>query len=141
MPTIWSALPAVALLLMPVLDGRWLDDSAIVGAFSGRTIEGQYATGLAFVESYGTDGRVDYREPARRLGGRWSVVAGTFCTIYDDDVSGGCFRVQQTSVNCFEFFIAARTEEDAAEDPDAKGWVARGWRTDFPNSCEPAAAS
>ena len=34
--------------------------------------------------------------------GRWSVVADTFCTIYDGSKTGGCFRVRRVSANCYE---------------------------------------
>ena len=47
----------------------------------------------------------------RECGGHWSVASGTFCTIYDDDPTGGCFRVQKTGANCFEFYFVARTED------------------------------
>lgn len=114
----------------------WMTDEQITAAFSGRTIEGVYASGLTFVERYEPDGRLDYREPVRHMMGRWSVVSGNFCTLYDAGAGGGCFRVVQTSANCYEFYIAAFTEEEAAEDPQPLGWTARGWRQGERSTCE-----
>jgi len=132
---------AILLASMLVLSPGWLSDDEIEQAFAGRTIEGAYATGLPFIETYEADGRVDYREPNRRLTGRWSTVAGSFCTIYDDGISGGCFRVRQFGANCYEFYVSALTEEEAAEAPEPIGWTARGWRVGEPNTCEPAPAA
>ena len=46
--------------------------------------------------------------------GRWSISEGTLCTIYDNDPTGGCFRVLKTGSNCFEFYFVARNEYEAA---------------------------
>lgn len=106
----------------------WLKGDEISSALAGKTLEGRYATGRAFTERYRADGRVEYFEPGGvTAGGRWSITAGTFCTIYDGDSSGGCFLVARVARNCFEFFFATRTEEDAMRrKADEPSWTARG---------------
>ncbi|MEQ1669812.1 MAG: hypothetical protein ABL893_03045 [Hyphomicrobium sp.] len=106
---------------------QWLAGSAIVDALSGKTIEGSYASGRAFIERYLPDGRVEYVEGNRMIGGHWSVTEGTLCTIYDNDPTGGCFRVTRAGANCFECYFAARTEAAAPGPEDRKPkWTARG---------------
>lgn len=116
----------------------WMTDHELRRAFKGTTIEGHYADGRTFVESYAKTGALDYREPARnrRQAGHWSVVAGTFCTIYDTSPTGGCFRVRRHSENCFEFYFQARTEAQArSPEPGRPSWTARGWRQGEPSTC------
>jgi hypothetical protein len=105
----------------------WLPDADIARALSGKTLEGRYANGKAFTERYLPDGRVEYIDGASSIGGHWSVTAGTLCTIYDTDPSGGCFRINRTSANCYEFYFASRTEAAAPGPAGAKPlWTARG---------------
>ena len=108
-------------------EAAWLPGADISKALAGKTIEGRYASGRAFTETYLPDGRIEYIEQGMTIGGRWSVTAGTLCTIYDADPAGGCFRVSKVGANCFEFYFAARTEE-AAPGPDGSTpkWTARG---------------
>lgn len=113
----------------------WLQDAEIASALTGKTIDGRYASGRAFYERYDRDGRVQYMEDGATIGGRWSVTAGTLCTIYDNDPAGGCFRVARVSANCFEFFFAARTEE-AAPGGDKPQWTARGSVNGEASACQ-----
>ena len=92
-------------------------------------------TSADFRETYSADGGVDYRDVIRQSGGHWSIKAGSFCTIYDDDPLGGCFRVQKAGQNCYEFYFVARTEERAETDPGKPSWTARAWRSDEPAAC------
>ena len=107
--------------------GQWLEDGAIRGALGGKTIEGRYASGKHFTERYLANGRLEYLEGGNTMSGYWSVTAGTLCTIYDFDPSGGCYRVTRVGANCFEFYFASRTEVTA---PGPEGsepkWTARG---------------
>lgn len=104
----------------------WLTESELRSALAGKTLDGQYANGQAFTESYGEDGRLWYLEAGNRIYGRWSITAGTFCTIYDTDSSGGCFRVAKVSKNCFEFYFVSRTEDAApGGDGNKPKWTAR----------------
>lgn len=142
MPLIRTLMALLILALAPVLAvaepganranlavTTWLSGKDIQDALAGKTIDGRYADGSAFTESYGDDGRLWYLD--QRLGnyltGHWSVTAGTLCTIYDTDPAGGCFRVVQVGKNCFEFYFVARTEA-AAPQTDEKDtrWTARG---------------
>jgi hypothetical protein len=127
--TICAPIPALAL-------SQWMGESALNQAFSGKTIEGHYADGAKFVERYDGDGRLNYKDDKRETQGRWSLQAGSFCTIYDADPSGGCYRVQRVSENCFEFYFAARTVEEAQAAPsDRPSWTARGWIKGEPATC------
>lgn len=126
-----ALLSALAVGVLPTLTARgeptWLTDEAIAAELGGKTLEGRYANGRAFTETYGDDGRLHYLEPGATLGGRWSVRAGTLCTIYDTEPTGGCYRVGKVGANCFEFYFVARTEA-AAPGPDGlkPSWTAQG---------------
>ncbi len=120
---------------MPPALAGWMSDERLVATFAGRSIDGAYENGDAFHESYAAGGSVTYRDGRRTSRGKWSVRAGTFCTIYDDDPSGGCYRVRQESENCFEFHFVARTEVEAERDPRKPDWTARGWFPDKPSTC------
>ena len=108
-------------------DVVWLTDAQIEAALKGRTLDGLDASGRRFTESYLAQGDLTYTENGTTLRGRWSVRAGTLCTIYDTDPLGGCFRVTATRANCFDFYFVARTE---AVTPGTNGvkpdWTARG---------------
>jgi len=114
----------------------WMGDADLRAAFSGKAIDGHYENGREFHEKYMADGKLEYREPERHTTGYWSVQSGTFCTIYDTDPTGGCYRVHRVGANCFEFYFTARTEAEAAS-PDRRkpDWTARGWLTDAPSTC------
>jgi hypothetical protein len=70
----------------------------------------------------------------RASGGQWSVHAGAFCTIYDNDRAGGCYLVRKMSENCFEFYFIARTEQQALR-PGRPTWTAQAWLKGDPSTC------
>ncbi len=81
--------------------------------------------------------RLEYTEDERRNTGKWSVIAGTFCTIYDSMPLGGCFRVHRASANCYEFYFQAE-DEQTARDRKRQGrpsWTAQAWRKDAISTC------
>lgn len=114
----------------------WMAEPELRTVFAGKQIDGHYENGKVFQERYLANGRLEYSEAERRTGGRWSVQSGTFCTIYDTDPAGGCFRVHRVGSNCFEFYFVARTEDEAAR-PERRtpDWTARGWVSDQPSTC------
>ena len=112
----------------------WMTEAELRTTFGGQTIDGHYQSGRAFSETYGSSGRIDYKDTGRATKGRWSVVDGTFCTIYDDDPTGGCFRVMKQRPNCFEFYFVARTEDEASR-PRNPDWTARGWLSTETSTC------
>lgn len=117
--------------------GGWMSDDQIRTAFAGVTIDGVYADGITFTESYANDGAIHYRDPRKAMTGRWSVVNRSFCTIYEGVITGGCFRVSRHSANCYEFhFLAGSETEAAAEDPGRPHWTARGWNRDLAPTCD-----
>jgi hypothetical protein len=131
-----AAVPA-----MGATPALWLSNGDITAALAGKTLEGRYASGRAFVERYGADGRVEYLEKGQTIGGHWSVTAGTLCTIYDTDPTGGCFRVVKASENCFEFYFVTRTEEAAPGPVTARpAWTARGAVSGQPSACREGAS-
>lgn len=116
--------------------GVWLDGTELRNRFDDATLDGRYATGRPFTERYGRDGRVRYTERGVTLGGHWSITAGTLCTIYDGDDSGGCYRVVRVAPNCYEFYFVSRTEETAPGTTGGKPkWTARGALQGQPNAC------
>ena len=117
----------------------WMTESGLKAAFAGKTLDGHYANAVTFTESYLANGRIDYREPGRALAGRWSVEAGTFCTIYDTSATGGCYRVRQMSANCFEFYFVARDEAEVNVRPGRPSWTARAWYADARSTCQEGA--
>ncbi len=130
--TLLAAL-TVAALPAPAVE-RWMTESELSEAFSGKTLDGAYQSGRTFTETYRQDGRLRYRDDGRASDGHWSVTAGTFCTIYDDDPTGGCFRVHREGANCFEFYFVARTEEQA-KTPHGPSWTARAWISGVKSTC------
>ena len=127
---------AAALVVPAVADDGWMSEEAMKAAFANKTIQGLYATGKAFTETYGADGGISYREKSVDYHGHWSLQAGTFCTIYDADAAGGCFQVKQVSDNCYEFYFVARTEAEAAQfGPGVPSWTARAAVSDRDASC------
>jgi hypothetical protein len=116
---------------------EWMNESELKAVFAGKGVDGRYRSGGPFAETYGADGHVDYEDEVRTSGGHWSIQAGTFCTIYDDDSAGGCFQVRRRGSNCFEFFFVAPTEEEALKSQAAKPqWTARAWVQDQPSTCK-----
>ena len=105
----------------------WLTGVEIEAGLGGKTLEGMYATGRRFTERYLPGGQLEYVEDGNVMTGHWSVTAGTLCTIYDTDPTGGCYRVAQSGSNCFEFYFVSRSEEAAPGPPGVKpDWTARG---------------
>ncbi len=109
------------------LEGGWMPDADLTATFSGKSVSGHYASGRTFEETYAADGQVSYAEDGYSSGGKWSVQAGSFCTIYDNDPAGGCYRVRREGANCYEFYFIARTEVQAKYDPRKPDWTARAW--------------
>ena len=114
----------------------WMDEGAMGSAFGGKTIQGNYASGKAFTETYRSDGTIDYSEHDVQYRGHWSLQAGSFCTIYHSDPTGGCYQVRQVSANCYEFYFVSRTEAEAAEgDLTRPAWTARAAVSDRDPTC------
>jgi len=121
------------------VQSRWLSGNEILAQFKDATIDGRYASGKAFTERYGADGRLTYTEASLALGGHWSVTEGTLCTIYEFDASGGCYRVARVDTNCYEFYFVSRTEAAAPGPSDGKpAWTARGALQGKASACRDA---
>jgi hypothetical protein len=117
----------------------WMTEPDLRASFSGASIKGEYTNDRSFAERYQATGELAYTEIARKrhMIGRWSIVRNRFCTIYDSSGTGGCFRVHQISINCFEFYFDTRTEEEARKSTLRNPtWTARAWRPDRPTTCQ-----
>ena len=143
----FAALSAVAVggLLAPAAAEPalqpWMSEAEMRAAFIGRTLDGHYGNGVTWTETYRDDGRLDYREAARRAGGDWYFRGHIFCTFYDPPhaLNGGCWTALKTSANCYEFYLAGLTREPPfADDVPGMGhrWNARGWRQGEPSTCQ-----
>lgn len=135
-----SILPLLAALLLaaPIARGGerppWMTEVELSQTFGGKTIDGHYPNGQTFTETYNKGGNIDYRDERWSAHGRWSVINGSFCTLYDDDPTGGCFRVMQSGDNCYEFYFVARSEEEA-KTPRSPDWSARAWISSRTSTC------
>ncbi|HMN38310.1 MAG TPA: hypothetical protein PKD49_11460 [Hyphomicrobium sp.] len=122
-----AGLPGIAPVELRAESTAWLSDADIERSLKGHTLDGMYASGRRFTESYLETGSLAYAEDGMTLSGHWSVRAGMLCTIYDADPTGGCFRVAVMGANCFEFYFVSRSEEALPGPPGTKpGWTARG---------------
>lgn len=126
-------------LLLPLTAAAelpWLTGPQIEKELAGRTIHGMYSSGRRFTEHYRAGGALEYVEDGILLTGRWSVTAGTLCTLYDTDPTGGCFRVLPSGNNCYEFYFVARDEDQAHKSEGlAASWTARGAVEGSPEAC------
>jgi len=128
-------LVAVATAAKAYAGADWLSEVEMSTTFAGVTLEGRYGNGKPFSEKYQPDGRLAYSERGSLVRGRWSLENGTFCTIYDNDPTGGCYRVKKVALNCYEFYFVARTEEQARQAPRDPSWTARGSVAGKPGTC------
>jgi hypothetical protein len=125
------------------MDPQWMSEEAMRAAFIGKTLDGHYGNGITWTETYGADGRLDYREATRRAVGRWYFHGHVFCTFYDaaraePALNGGCWTAIKVSANCYEFYLAGLNREPPYEtDPQgmAQRWNAQGWRQGEPSTC------
>jgi hypothetical protein len=107
----------------------------IISAFEGKTVTGAYADGMAVRESYQVGGGIIYWDPfyGSRTG-KWSVVNNLFCTFYDG-MTGGCFRVERLSENCFDYLALASSEQEALTPTDKPRYTARAFIEGKPSTC------
>lgn len=144
--SIFAGLGAAALVgSLPVgaMEPHWMTEEAMRQSFIGKTLDGHYGNGVTWTETYGAEGRLDYRETARKAVGRWYFRGHVFCTFYDAPqnqpaLNGGCWTTLKTSANCYEFYLAGLARDPPFEDGEqgmAQRWNARGWRQGEPSTC------
>lgn len=107
----------------------------IIAAFEGKTVTGVYANGMAVRETYLVGGAITYWDPfygARA--GHWSIVNNLFCTFYDG-MTGGCFRIERVSDNCFDYFAQAASEQEALAPADKPRYTARAFIEGKSSTC------
>jgi hypothetical protein len=129
-----TSLLLTALTLAAAVSEHWMSETEMVSAFGGRTLNGKYASGLSFTETYRPDGHISYWDPNIIATGRWRVSEQGFCTFYDD-MNGGCFLARKVGANCFEFFIIETQDNGPLPPGSSKPYVAQGWYPDKPSTC------
>lgn len=113
-----------------------LDGAAMIRIFEGKGVSGVYADGTPVRETYKLGGGIDYWDTIRSTTGTWSVVNNLLCTFYDDaNMSGGCFRVEQVSANCFDYFALAGSTEEALKPSNKPRYTARAHVEGRPDTC------
>jgi hypothetical protein len=113
-----------------------LDGTSIIKLFDGKGVSGVYADGTPVRETYKTGGGIDYWDSYRTTTGTWSVVNNQLCTFYNDiEMSGGCFRVEQVSANCFDYFALATSTTEALTPSDKPRYTARASIQGIPETC------
>jgi hypothetical protein len=113
-----------------------LDGTSIIKLFDGKGVSGVYADGTPVKETYKTGGGIDYWDSYRTTTGTWSVVNNQLCTFYNDiEMSGGCFRVEQVSANCFDYFALATSTTEALTPSDKPRYTARASIEGIPETC------
>ncbi len=132
------AISVLTLLTSPVLaDERLMTEREMYEAFAGKTLDGAYASGLKFTETYMPGGGITYSDSRLQATGRWHVSSQGFCTFYDgsDDMSGGCFAARKVSANCFEFYLTESQESGPLPHGQPTPYVAQGWYPEKPSTC------
>jgi hypothetical protein len=114
---------------------HFMGDAEIDRAFRGVTLKGEYADLSLWTESYLENGEADYEDARGPVKGQWSVVNGHFCTLYEEVITGGCFKAVHKSSNCFEFYSSANTPGETTDPKGDQHWVARAWNKDKPSTC------
>jgi hypothetical protein len=123
----------LALLAVPAgAAGEILDEKAIASSLSGVTLDGVYADGGFFSETYATGGDITYRDRNGKADGNWSINDGMFCTFYENQ-QGACFFVRRDGDNCFAF-IEPKIGPNGTKLPRDQ-WTSRGWNRATPSSC------
>ncbi len=113
-----------------------LDGPTIIKIFEGKAVSGVYADGTPVKETYKTGGGIDYWDAFRSTTGTWSVVNNQLCTFYEDlEMSGGCFRVEQVSANCFDYLAVATSTAEALTPSDQPRYTARASIDGTPKTC------
>lgn len=142
--TVLAGLAVLLAMAAPVIAGERMPEADIAKTFSGVTLDGVYATGAFFSESYNEDGTIRYHDVEGADSGEWSVQNGKFCTFYQDQ-QGACFFVERDGSNCFTFFepedVTAPAPKDGTTPPEPgpkKDWTSRGWDRSHPSTCPKA---
>ena len=128
---VFLATPAVATTPKPVV----MQGPELIAAFDGKTASGAYGDGTPVRETYLVGGGITYWDPNwGDKTGKWSVINNLFCTFYDG-MTGGCFRVERIGANCFDFLVAASSEEEALQPGQRRDYTARVFIEGAPSTC------
>jgi hypothetical protein len=136
----WNGVLAAAAAILIGSEPAALSGPEIIAAFESKTITGSYADGMAFRESYHGNGRLNYQDPRGNFTGNWSITNNLFCTFYDQQsdggsLAGGCFRIEKISGNCYDFLVAAGSNEEALNPSGKPGYTARASISGAASTC------
>jgi hypothetical protein len=109
----------------------------ILSMLSGKTVRGAYLDGTAFTETFWPDGKDTYWDPRGTSMGKWSVARDLMCFEYDPEykMAGGCFRVEKSGANCFDFYAMSATMNDAPVTDKKPRYVARASADGVAGTC------
>jgi hypothetical protein len=127
----WLAVAVLAGGIGPGMAGSLIEPGKLSATFSGMTLDGVYADGTNFTETYGDDGSIRYHDVDRSDSGTWTVRGDTFCTFYES-AKGACFYVERDGANCFTFLNSVDRHGSPAP---ADKWTSRGWDRAHPSTC------
>ena len=135
--TVNGLIPAViavllAVFALPAAADDMLDEGAIAATLTGITLDGVYADGGFFSETYAAGGAIAYRDRNGKSDGTWSIKDGMFCTFYENQ-QGACFFVRREGDNCFAF-IEPKLGAGGSKVP-RETWTSRGWNRATPSTC------
>jgi hypothetical protein len=114
-------------------DSVQLDGLALLKAFSGKTIQGNYADGVQFTETYHPGVQITYQDDRESDTGNWFERNGLFCTFYVKG-DGACFAIIKSGTNCYEMYV--RENEDGTPSDLNGNWNSVGWDTSRPSTCD-----
>ena len=135
-----AALPPRPLLAAPT--STWMTEEAMRAAFIGKTLDGHYVDGLRWTETYGADGRLDYRESARNGLGPLVLPRQRLLHVLRSglrpqrrllDTRSRPAPIATSSI--LPVSTKPQPEDEAAPGP-LGGWAARAWRQGEPSTCE-----
>ena len=124
-----------------------MSEEAIRADFVGRTLQGYYYFGIAWIASFDQGGRYRVTEKEEdgielQAEGQWYFRGRAFCFFYGPPswpLRERCAAVTKISANCYAFHLF---RADAGPPIDALGfqprrsWHSRGWRQGEPSTCE-----
>lgn len=118
--------------------GAQLSPGELRAELFGKTVNGDYANGLNWSETFNTDGTTIYTEAGLVLSGISSFQGNRICFRYrEEPTAGGCFEVFKRSRNCYDFYSITLEGPNATPFQKQIGvaWDARAWRTTEPSTC------
>jgi hypothetical protein len=117
---------------------EWLSVGEVRAEILAHPVEGTYTDGRAWGEDARPNGTTVLVEEGVARHGIWFFdTRDRLCFRYDDDAaSGGCFRYERRSRNCYDHLFESNATEDPHLPPGT--WISNGllWRKGEPATCD-----